>query len=59
MHLLVAHPTPPTFDGAEDRNGTRNHDEIRFWADYVRPARGHYMYDDARPPAGSSRASRS
>ena len=35
MHFLVSHPTPPTFDGAEDRNGTRNHDEIRFWADYV------------------------
>jgi hypothetical protein len=35
VHFLVSHPTPPTFDGAEDRNGTRNHDEIRFWADYV------------------------
>ena len=23
------------FDGPEDRNGTRNHDEIRFWADYI------------------------
>ncbi|MFY9714665.1 MAG: endonuclease/exonuclease/phosphatase family protein, partial [Microbacterium sp.] len=34
VHFLVSHPTPPTFDGAEDRNGTRNHDEIRFWADY-------------------------
>jgi hypothetical protein len=29
VHFLVSHPTPPTFDGAEDRNGT--HDEIRFW----------------------------
>ena len=35
VHFLVSHPTPPTFDGAEDRNGTRNHDEIRFWADYI------------------------
>ena len=35
VHVLAAHPTPPTFDGAEDRNGLRNHDEIRFWADYV------------------------
>jgi len=35
VHFLVSHPTPPTFDGAEDRNGTRNHDEIRFWSDYV------------------------
>ena len=28
-------PTPPAFDGEEDRNGRRNHDEIRFWVDYV------------------------
>lgn len=31
VHFLVSHPTPPTFDGPEDRNGRRNHDEIRFW----------------------------
>ena len=35
LHLLISHPTPPVFDGDEDRNGRRNHDEIRFWADYV------------------------
>lgn len=35
LHLLVSHPTPPIFDGDEDRNGRRNHDEIRFWADYI------------------------
>lgn len=29
LHLLASHPTPPSFDGAEDRNGARNHDEIR------------------------------
>ncbi|MPZ63625.1 MAG: endonuclease/exonuclease/phosphatase family protein [Propionibacteriales bacterium] len=46
VHLLASHPTPPTFDGAEDRNGRRNHDEIRFWADYVHPARSGYIYDD-------------
>ncbi|MFW6866802.1 endonuclease/exonuclease/phosphatase family protein [Nocardioides sp. CPCC 206347] len=47
VHFLVSHPTPPTFDGVEDRNGKRNHDEIRFWADYVSgPARGGYIYDD-------------
>ena len=38
IHFLVSHPTPPVFDGPEDRNGTRNHDEIRFWADYIRPS---------------------
>lgn len=47
VHLLASHPTPPTFDGAEDRNGRRNHDEIRFWADYVTPGQGRYIYDDA------------
>lgn len=46
VHFLVSHPTPPVFDGAEDRNGTRNHDEIRFWGDYVRPGRAGYVYDD-------------
>lgn len=53
VHFLVSHPTPPTFDGAEDRNGTRNHDEIRFWADYVSgPARSSYVYDDAGTRGG-------
>jgi 3-phytase len=46
VYVLVSHPTPPVFDGPEDRNGTRNNDEIRFWADYVTPHRGDYIYDD-------------
>jgi len=46
IHVLAAHPTPPTFDGEEDRNGLRNHDEIRFWADYINPAESDYIYDD-------------
>ena len=47
VHFLVSHPTPPVFDGPEDRNGRRNHDEIRFWADYVGPRPGsRYIYDD-------------
>lgn len=46
VHFLVSHPTPPVFDGPEDRNGLRNADEIRFWADYVAPGRGGYIYDD-------------
>jgi 3-phytase/alkaline phosphatase D len=46
VHFLVSHPTPPVFDGAEDRNGTRNNDEIRFWSDYVIPSRSGYIYDD-------------
>ncbi|HEX6387952.1 MAG TPA: endonuclease/exonuclease/phosphatase family protein [Solirubrobacteraceae bacterium] len=47
VHFLVSHPTPPVFDGVEDRNGTRNADEIRLTADYVTPGRGGYIYDDA------------
>lgn len=35
LHLLASHPTPPVFDGEEDRNGRRNNDEIRFWVDYI------------------------
>jgi hypothetical protein len=46
VHFLVAHPTPPVFDGPEDRNGRRNHDEIRFWADYIDPDASDYIYDD-------------
>lgn len=46
VHFLVSHPTPPVFDGPEDRNGTRNHDEIRFWADYIDPSASGYIYDD-------------
>ena len=40
VHFLTSHPTPPVFDGPEDRNGTRNADEIRLFADYVTPGRG-------------------
>jgi Endonuclease/Exonuclease/phosphatase family len=46
VHFLVSHPTPPVFDGVEDRNGRRNFDEIRFWADYITPGRSDYIYDD-------------
>ncbi|MEM1329970.1 MAG: endonuclease/exonuclease/phosphatase family protein [Planctomycetota bacterium] len=38
VHLLCSHPTPPAFDGPEGRNQRRNHDEIRFWSDYLRDA---------------------
>ena len=45
IHFLVCHPTPPVFDGPEDRNGARNADEIRFWSDYITGAE--YIHDDA------------
>ena len=49
VHLLASHPTPPVFDGPEDRNGRRNADEIRLWADYVSgdPSRAGWIRDDA------------
>lgn len=62
IHFLCSHPTPPSFDDGTtathlvktgspatkaDWNGLRNHDEIRFWADYVNPAASGYIYDDA------------
>jgi len=47
IHLLTSHPTPPVFDGPEDRNGRRNHDEIRLWADYLTPSNSSYIYDDS------------
>ena len=31
LTLLAFHATPPVFDGPEDRNGRRNHDEAAFW----------------------------
>jgi hypothetical protein len=46
VHVLASHPTPPVFDGPEDRNGKRNHDEIRLWNDYITPGQGDYIYDD-------------
>lgn len=60
VHFLVAHPTPPVFDGPEDRNGTRNFDEIRFWADYVAPnrKRSAYIYDDDGQYGGLAPGSR-
>ena len=35
LHLLAWHATPPVFDGPEDRNGKRNHDEAAFWHRYL------------------------
>ncbi|KRE28937.1 endonuclease [Agromyces sp. Soil535] len=53
VHVLAAHPTPPVFDGPEDRNGLRNHDEIRFWADYITPGpASRYITDDAGQAGG-------
>jgi Endonuclease/Exonuclease/phosphatase family len=53
VHFLVSHPTPPVFDPpVVDYNGKRNHDEIRFWADYVSPGKSRYIYDDTGERGG-------
>lgn len=55
VHVLAAHPTPPVFDGPEDRHGLRNFDEIGFWADYVSSRRGRSIYDDEGRKGGLKR----
>lgn len=52
IHLLCSHPTPPAFDGPEDRNGKRNHDEIRFWKEYIENPTAPYLRDDQGIPGG-------
>ncbi len=48
IHLLAMHPTPPVFDGPEDRNGRRNYDELRLFSDYVSDdvTKSAYLIDD-------------
>ncbi|WP_435101857.1 endonuclease/exonuclease/phosphatase family protein [Halarchaeum sp. P4] len=50
VHGLFAHPTPPVFDGPNNFNGRWNHDEVRFFADYV--AGADYIYDDSGRTGG-------
>ena len=50
LHILASHPTPPAFDGSEDRNGCRNHDEIRLIKSYIEGAS--FLEDDEAQPAG-------
>jgi len=52
LHFLVMHPTPPVFDGPEDRNGRRNHDEIRLFADYIEPQLSTWIIDDRAQSGG-------
>lgn len=53
IHLLCHHPTPPAFDGPEERNKRRNHDEIRLIGDYIEGAS--YLVDDAERVGGLGR----
>lgn len=53
LHILATHPTPPTFDGDEDRNGRRNFEEIRLFADYLTGGEAAaYLVDDAGQAGG-------
>ncbi len=60
VDLMVFHASPPVFDGPEDRNGRRNHDELKFWQHYLdgefgpRPERPFVLIGDANlDPADS------
>ncbi|QDT68529.1 Endonuclease/Exonuclease/phosphatase family protein [Planctomycetes bacterium MalM25] len=46
ISLLCSHPTPPVFDGPEDRNGCRNADEIALVDHYVNRPTAEFLVDD-------------
>lgn len=46
LHLLAWSATPPVFDGPEDRNGRRNHDEAAFWLRHL-PAAPYVLIGNA------------
>ncbi len=35
LSIMTFHATPPVFDGPEDRNGRRNHDETILWRHFL------------------------
>ncbi len=47
LTVLAFAATPPVFDGAEDRNGRRNHDEAAFW---LRLMEGALPFPAPQPP---------
>lgn len=53
IHVLACHPTPPIFDGPEDRNGRRNFDELRLLRDYLTGGPdANYIKDDQGKSGG-------
>ena len=56
VHILMAHPTPPVFDGEYNRNGKRNHDEVRLIADYI--SNKDYIYSDDGEKGGLNKNSK-
>jgi hypothetical protein len=47
LTLMAWYATPPAFDGPEDRNGRRNHDEAAFW---LRLMAGELPFEAPKPP---------
>jgi len=45
-HADWSHPTPPVLMAMKTVICKRNHDEIRFWSDYLNSGEGDYIYDD-------------
>lgn len=43
LSLLTWHGTAPIFDGPEDRNGRRNHDETLFWRHFIEASLPHQV----------------
>ena len=62
--VMTFHASPPVFDGPEDRNGKRNHDEVMFWRHYLNgafdraPPKGFVLLGDANldPAKGDGRS---
>lgn len=53
LHILASHPTPPAFDGEEQRNVRRNNDEIRLFVDYLTAGDdAAYIQDDSGTEGG-------
>jgi endonuclease/exonuclease/phosphatase family metal-dependent hydrolase len=57
LHLLAYHPTPPVFDGPENRNGLRNFDETRFWLEYLQDSANEFIVDDEGQSGGLQQGS--
>lgn len=47
LRLLAFYASPPIFDGPEDRNGRRNHDESAFWLHLLA---GNLGFTPPKPP---------
>jgi hypothetical protein len=56
VHLLCSHPVAPGSPDRGDEPVCRNHDEIRFWVDYLTPERSGWIADDAGGAGGLSAA---